>query len=470
MKVRIDGRGIVDLTRRNFVAAGGEGRVWVVGTTAVKVYHEPSRALSESKLARLKRVRHVGAIVPQALVRRPTDGVVIGHTMRHVPDAWAWAQMVPTTFWDRHGLTLDTALGIADALARTMEAVHATGAVVVDLNDTNVLVDPRTHAPALIDVDSWQTPGDRATAATPGFVDPHAAAFSPATDWYSHAILTFCLLAGMHPFKGKHPSVVGLPARMRAGISAFDPAVRRPAACRSLDAIPPAWRAWLQDVLGAGERRPPPPRVPVPACRPRRSRAPTIRTRDGATLTATFDARHGRVALTADVLVLPGVLPLPARGVVAHDDTLYVLGADKLLAVDPVRVGDRIIAGLRPVAEVMPHASTLWPGVVMQDLLGTSHATLLRDGGALTLALTGLPPGKILTAAYAGGELRLTSRRGQMDETWVFRGDPAIPGAFRGRRDRTGSDSAGAAPSPRKRSVTGARTGRGNRKQPPPAA
>lgn len=259
-KVTVEGGRTLTLKARDFVAEGGEGRIWARRGVAYKIYLDPARSLPDAKLAALRTIDCSDAILPDRRLLAPGTGNPVGYTMRHVAGAWVLGQLFARSFCDRHGFDPAAARTLITRMQRALTAIHRAGVLVVDLSDVNVLVDPTDHSPAFIDADSWQTPGHPATAVTPATRDPlsKAAGFSTDSDWYSFAILSFQLLVGIHPFRGKHATVKGLSARMQANLSVLDADVGVPAAARNLDAISPSYRAWYEALFVHGHRGPPP--------------------------------------------------------------------------------------------------------------------------------------------------------------------------------------------------------------------
>lgn len=431
MKVRIDGGRTLTLGRDRFVAAGGQGRVYAFGDVAIKIYDDPDAALNPAQLDTLRRIRHPRLVVPDAVVRHAGDGTVVGHTMRLVADARPVAQLVPTAFWRREGWDRNDALRLVATIADAIAAVHGAGAAVVDLNDTNIVVTTSDWQPSLIDADSWQFPGRPATAASPAYADPRAPSFDARSDWFSFAVLAFELLVGMHPFKGKHPRIKGLSARMDAGLSAFDPGVRRPAACRPLDPLPSSLRAWLEAVLSHRRREPPPPIATSS------TRVATTTPRGGLAFGGGLTARleHGRVLLDGPRALVPSVLAVTAKAIDVVDDALFVHVAGQLLRAEVLAAGPRMFVTLQPVASVLPHASQLWPGVLVQDVLSVPHATVLGADFAIGRSLPQLAGATIVDARYDAPTLTLVARHGTARRQVQLTLDPAGPAALASRDD-----------------------------------
>lgn len=401
----LSGKKVV-LPARAFVAAGGEGSIYAARGTAYKIYEDPARAIAAGKIAELRRIAHPGVLVPRELLVRESDGVPIGYAMPFVPDAWSWTQLVPPAFWARHGLTVAHAIDLCIELSRMLAAVHAAGCCVGDLSGNNVLVAPGEMTPRLVDTDSFATPSFAATAITPEIADPRAPAgcVSPATDWFAFAVLVFELFTGLHPFKGKHPTVKGMAARMQAGISAFRSEVAAPAAWRGTGGIPLGWVGWLRGVLEGRTREP---------------ASFAITSATTTTSTSTFVGVRGRLSGGERFLVeidrvdgvlrlsggrrsgldfVPASLPLSAAAIVEVEGQVIALCGDKLLRLDLVVVGSRVFVGTVPLASVLPHATRLWPGIAISDVAGQAHGYLLDGRGARIVRLPDLDRAVVVDA------------------------------------------------------------------------
>lgn len=424
--VRVDGGPIVRLGPRAFVAAGGEGRVYARRGTAYKIYDDPARALHPHKLAELARIADARVLAPTALLLREPDGARVGYTMPFCRNAWVLAQLVPGAFWARHGLNAPAAIAIAQRLGDLLGVVHAAGCCIADLSATNVLIEPGSRQPVLIDTDSWQTPSHPATAVTPEIRDPlqPAGRFTEESDWFSLAVLAFELLVGIHPFKGRHPRIRGLEARLRAGISVLDPEVSHPAACRPLTDIPPAWRAWFHEVFARGHRS------PLPTLAHRRRGAPDDRREapdaalplpSGDVLDIRLDVEQGALVFRSGRPVWPPTLTVGASALVEHEGVVFILAGDRISRIDALAVGERVVVGLQPVASVMPHATGLWPGVAIQRLARRTHALLLDGRGrARPVFVPELDGQVIVDAAHAGDVLVVVVRQGSALHRWTW--------------------------------------------------
>lgn len=451
--VKVEGRRLT-LRAQDYVAAGGQGHVYARDGVAYKIFSDVAAMPSPQKLQELRALASPAVAAPQSVVCDGA-GAPIGVTMPFIADAVSWAQLCTPAFRRRARLSDAAAIRLVDALAAALHAVHGHGAAVVDLSENNVLV--RRRCPHLIDVDSWQTRSFPATALTPAIACPRAApgTFDAGTDWFAFAVLSFMLLIGIHPFKGKHPAVRGLAARMNAGLSVLDPAVRTPPATRDLRTLPPQLRDWYDAVFRDGERKAP-PRANRPAAAPP-PRAPSLRlihrypapTRHvmvdrgcifAATATAAFQRDQPWLERATDILALartttgaPYVLdrgdddvthvhvfgcteatpvPLQLHAWVSVEGRVFGRSGARLVELDVRVLGSRPVVLIREVARVLPAATQLFPGVALQSVLGRWHASWLGLGaGTPQTALPMLDEQQVVDARRCGETAVILTRR-----------------------------------------------------------
>lgn len=464
-RVIVDGTPI-ELQPDQFVAAGGQGRVFAIGDVAFKLFSDPAAVPPPGKLQALRALQGPHVAAPQHAIHNDRGGV-IGYTMPFFRGAHSWAQLCTPAYRRRAGLDETAAMGLVRSLGAALLEIHRHGATVVDLSENNVLV--RDTSVCLIDLDSWQTPGHAATAVTPTILSPHAPCghFDADTDWFAFAVLACTLLLGIHPFKGKHPSVRGLAARMKAGLSVFDPSVRTPSVCKPPSSLPPTLRGWLESVLHHGGSTPP-PLGPLPSPVAMSSPTPndahrypaTIRwvvvepqrvlvaTRtaayDGATcwhddqrsLRALGAARTGQPFVLQDSptggteLRMQGCdarVPVAAAydEVCSHDGRVFARMRGRLVELEAQRIGSRPILLTREVARVMPFATQLFPGVAVQNALGSWRASLLgHPRGAPQVPLPALGLCEVLDARRAGDRLVVLSQSQGVVSRHSFRFSP----------------------------------------------
>ena len=409
MRVLVDQHPVL-LGREHFVASGGEGTVYARDGVAYKIFFDPSAAPNETRIRELARISDPHVVRPESLIH-DEDGIIVGHTLRFLADHIPFCRLFTRSFRDAYGVRPDAIARLAAGLRQTLMAIHDAGVTVVDLNPMNLLVSPDLRHVFLIDTCSWQTPSCPATAVLDAVRDRHTTPFCDVSDWFSFAVITFQAFIGVHPYRGTHPTVKGLDARMRSHLSVLDPTVTRPKICYPFHDIPPSWRAWYEGVLSRGERVAPPPargeridRLP--------ERQPAIgrsRRRDRQVLATISEGRLILKTLDDDT---PIALPLGAREVTAHDGDLTVRTQSHLVHIHLHDVGGRVIASPTLIADILPYATRLFSGVAILDLFGATWALLPRpSGGCDRVRLPELDGVRIVDAARAPDHIAVTTFR-----------------------------------------------------------
>ena len=258
--VYLPGKGEVALSQTDYLATGGEGAVYAKGGYVFKLYLDPAGARArgiEGKLKLLQGLRHPHIVAP----------IDVLHNARHEVVGFYMPQAsgVPlvktfTNSWrDPNRFGMPESLELVENMRLAVIAAHRAGAVLVDANEMNYLADG--IAPRLLDVDSWQIGPYQASAIMPSIHDLHSAEFTQNSDWFSWAIVSFQVLAGIHPYKGMHPDFKrgDLQARMLANASVFDPQVSVNVGVRDYAKLPGPLLDWYRQVFQKGLRSAPPP-------------------------------------------------------------------------------------------------------------------------------------------------------------------------------------------------------------------
>jgi hypothetical protein len=478
MKVTIKGKGKVTLTQQDFVAEGGQGKVFARGGTAFKVYHDPANMMPEGKILELSKL-------PVPLFSRPHDllldkrSKVIGYTTKFVQDAYVLCQLFPRSFRDREGLTHQHTLSLAEKMRDGIGVAHKAGIILVDPNEMNFLVGRKFKTLTFIDTDSYQTKSYPATAIMASIRDPHMTglAFNEGTDWYSFACVAFQLLTGIHPYKGKHPTIKGFQNRMKANVSVFNPAVSVPKSVYDFGVIPADWRAWFEAVLDRGERiAPPGGTLTVAFIKPVVSAISgsdniileeigmydgtvtgvwgngqhlVVSTNKGLWVNGQKSSGHGDVVAVGfspamgvpvgvrhpdDVPELfntvtrqPVSFGLNAQRVAGTNGRVFIKNRDKVLDVVISDVGGGVVASTRKVVSVLPNASLLFPGGVAQNMLGSAFINLFSGGASHQVRIPELDEYRILGGQYdegvKGGVLMIIGVKGGKTDRLAFRFD-----------------------------------------------
>ena len=445
----------VRLNDNDFKASGGQATVYVQGSTAYKVYADPAQMIPPGKIQELHALT-----LPEII--RPKDVLLdsattpVGYTMDAVDDAYVLCQLFPRSFRNRTGLTPETVIDLVQKLRDLTQHCHDNGVLVVDLNEMNYLVDKGFDRLYQIDVDSAQTRGFPANALMESVRDRHArpGVFDQGTDWFAFAIVSFQMFAGIHPYKGMHPSLKIMDDRMMANVSALHKDVDLPAAVLPFDVIPAVYRDWYRAVLDTGKRIAPPLGMSATIVI-----APTVvRTVPAAGGAFLIDVL---LHVDGDITAYAGQVTVSTAGVYLGNRKVAALGPDTQIAITPrhlrpiaawidngnvrfrdlrsetdltqafaaeqmmstdgriyikqdlainevgfVETANGVIPGLRRVASVMPHATQLYDGVAIQHVFGAVYASLFPASGVHhSVRMTDLEDMLIVDARFDAGVL-----------------------------------------------------------------
>lgn len=497
MKVFVKGQGPVTLTQQNFVALGGQASVYVKDGTAFKIYTDPKDAIPDAKFQQLACIQDQCVIKPETLLLNDKN-TSIGYTMRAVADNFSLCQFFTRSFRDRNHVTQDQILDITEKLQAHVRNVHKSDAVIVDLNELNVLVPKTFDDTFLIDVDSYQVKGYPATVVMPSVRDytiKNASDFSTASDWFSYAVLAFQLFIGAHPYKGTHPDSASvakdkrLEHRMRHNISAFRPEVTLPGCCYPFDVVPQTFRDWLKAVLEDGKRVQPPSLLGGPAVVLTTQMLPFLVASGNLTIKDALDLegrtlmqyvesngdvlllttkgpKDMRIALNGRILysgpILPGdtligftpkmnepvalnvdnrqltfldltrkkreVVGVTAHGIAKSGDRFYVRGNEEVLEVEFLEMpGKTVVTASNTVANIMELASTLYEGVVIQNMLGSIFASFFpRPNVGCQVRIPELDSYRIVEAKADGTVLMVVGSKDGVYDRLVFRFDESF--------------------------------------------
>ncbi len=472
MELFIVGKGKLTLGQREFVGQGGEGAVYARDDRAYKIYSDPAKMIPLAKIRELSALSLPTMIRPEEVLLDARNRPV-GYGMRRVRDAHVLCQAFNRAFRDRHGLTPDRMLALVRELQSGVQHVHAHDCLIVDLNEMNFLLDAAFREVLFIDVDSYQTPGFPATALMDSIRDRHADRFSRETDWFSFAVISFQMLVGIHPYKGKHPTLTTLDARMLENVSVFNPQVAVPKVCYPFDVIPQVYRDWYQAVFERGLRLPPPtaPHAVINMASQVRTVTGGDRLRlwevaqfpagvvlpilllgtDAAVTTEGVYLRGRRHLLGSDfrVALTPRMAHLIAGRVVDGTLELYDLSqgahlldrlraealsvcegrftvkqGDGLWEVEFLELPGGVRAALRRVGNAMEQATHLFDGVALQNMLGVWYASLFSGPGAChTVRLPQLDGCRIVDARFERGVLMVIAAQEGRYDRHLFRFD-----------------------------------------------
>lgn len=474
MKLFIQGKNQVELSNNDYLTSGGEGKVYVKGGVAFKIYNDAKKMISLGKIQELSSLTHLDIIKPEDILIDAKNKPV-GYTMKFIKDTYALCQLFTKSFRDRNSVTPDTVLDLVRKLQEIIQHVHDQNILIVDLNELNFLVDQNFKHIYAIDVDSWKTPGFPATALMESIRDRHTKDFSILTDWFAFAIVSFQLFIGIHPYKGKHSKFKNLEDRMMKNISVLNKDVNIPSVCYPFSVIPPIYLDWYRAVLERGERIVPPFDLQAVA-----TLVQNIKKMSGSNnfdiqeigsfaapiLGVLFSAGMQIVSTTNEIymgrdkthiptgasivtspkcnnVVVASIgqrklklfnatarenieLAIEADAVMSYGNCLYVKSATHVLEIqfsNELLGGKNMIASTIAVANVLEKATNMYDGVVFQNLLGAIWSSIFPESGShLQIRIPELDDYKIVDAKYQDGVLMVVggTQSGSYDKI-IFR-------------------------------------------------
>jgi len=416
----------IRLGKNQFISSGGEGSIYASRGTAFKIYQNPKALLPYSKMKELSSIKNTNVIKPERIVLNNRQKP-IGYTMKHIKNTYALCQIFPKAFRDRTGMNIDNVLKLVQKMQTTISDIHREKILIVDLNEMNFLVDKKFDDIFFIDVDSYQTQNYPATAIMESIRDRHSSTFSELTDWFSFGIVTFQMFIGIHPYKGKHPTIKGFEDRMKANIPVFHKDVRFPKNVLPFDVIPQAYKEWYKAIFFEGKRIGPPigdvQVIVVPVV------TQTVMSNSDFDIKEIFEYNSNiikyisidgtRVAITAkDLYISNKIIPqtfnknmhiaitpltnkvmsitiedgsvllfnssdmtipkhnIKADDIMSYKGRVYIKNKDMVSEIKFVEIGNEIHAVPGHVGNVMESATKFYDGVVIQNVLGSFMASV----------------------------------------------------------------------------------------------
>jgi len=476
MKVFVQGKGPASLTKNDFLAAGGQGQVFAKGSLAYKIYDDPSKMIPVAKIGELAAITEPKVIKPEDVLL-DDKGKPIGYTMRFVRDTYTLCQIFTKAFRQRTNLTPDLMLALVRDLQATVKTVHSRGVLIVDLNEMNFLVNHGLSEVYAIDVDSWQTKSFHAAALMESVRDRHSKPnhFSELTDWFAFAIVSFQMLIGIHPYKGRHPKFGDdMDARMTHNLSVLNPEVAFPkAVVQSFNVIPEVYLRWYEAVLERGQRLAPP--EDLVASIPQFTTARLVPAIGGAieitklfelpgdivdffdwagnpvTFTETevylgdrwvinafpgavvgFSPKMSRPILAAihaerlwlyDLMGKRSVpLDIAAKAVMVSNDRIYAVSATSIIEVRFFETATTVMAAPVVVGSCLELSTKAYDGVILQDLLGSYYGSFFpKSETHHQIRLRELDGYRIVDAKSSGPVLMVVASKSGKYDRFVYR-------------------------------------------------
>ena len=262
LQITLEGKGPITLRPSDHVATGGEGSIYKIGDSVVKIYTNPDEMRQRdipSKINLLKNLKHTYIVAPNGLATNPKNEPV-GFYMPYV-EGHPLSRVFTNDFYNLQKFTKKHASTLIDRMRETVSFAHQHKATLVDANELNwIVILNKEPEPRIVDVDSWAISRWPATVIMPSIRDWHSKTFDEKTDWFAWGIVTFQIYTGLHPYKGTLDGFDrgDLEGRMKSNASVFSSGVRFNRAVRDFSCIPGKLLNWYEATFQKGERVLPP--------------------------------------------------------------------------------------------------------------------------------------------------------------------------------------------------------------------
>ena len=400
-QVRVGSQGkSVTLDDSNFAGQGGEGAVHVIGDTAYKLCNRPPNV---DKLRELARLKHDRVVAPQHVLY-DAAGSAAGYSMQAVPGSMPLATILTKAYRERKGLSHADMARLVQQIADGYRYLHSQKMLQVDGNTLNYMVMPDHSGLYFIDAASFQTPNFPANAIMASIRDWEVLQdpggrwqWSELSDWWSYAIVSWEMFCGIHPFKARHggaPGKLDLEAQMKACKSVLSKGAQVPkgAVYWPFERVIPggrdgAYMQWYRALFVDGKRLPPPDSFQATAVV--LPQVAVVATGDAFTLSPV-----GKY-VSATHLLEPGVLEW-----METEGRLYARRGNDICEVETIHLQSGATRRvMTSVAQIMPAATTCFDGVVFQQMLGATIASVFPASGVHRQARIKELAGHVVTAA-----------------------------------------------------------------------
>lgn len=414
----------VNLTDKEYIAEGGEGTIYGKGNTIYKIFLDPKNSTPVSKINELSVLTPSNILKPKLILLDPKSHNPIGFTMDWIQKTVPLCKLFSKDFKNRFNITNPTIIKLVEKIEKDINFIHSQDIIMVDGNENNFLVDEKTFLqPYFIDVNSWQTKSFPATVQMLSIKDYHSKKIDKMTDWFAFAIVSCQLFLGIHPFKGNHPNFKrsDLEGRMRANASIFNSIVTLPSSVSSFSNIPDQYKKWYIDMFEKGIRILPPScsgvvLVAAPIVKKivgsdkfivdllnkypfeiiRYSNGYVILsdynvTKDSQNYFQIYDKAIPEIFYSTNGTPLMATInnyqlrlttfdrkpvPIPdirCTNMMVSDNMLFVQMGDKITEFSVNDMSNQLVGCVESVWNILPNATTLFNGVIYQDILGQPY-------------------------------------------------------------------------------------------------
>lgn len=268
MKITVEGTlSAIELTDNDFVHAGGEGSVYVKGDIAYKIYHDSNKMVEIGRLLEFQKIDLPNIVKPEKVIY-DMSGRSIGYTMRALNDVWALTRLFSKAFRRANNVTDEMVIALVQRMRETYAKLHQLGFLVTDGNELNFMVSNDFKEIYFIDVDAYKTPSYLSRAYNESTFDPNLdlknLTFTENSDWFAYGVVAIQMLIGIHPFKGIYQgsdyifAKNDIPERIKKRISFFNKEVKLPRPLIPLSSLPKQYYDWFVSLFETNTRKAPP--------------------------------------------------------------------------------------------------------------------------------------------------------------------------------------------------------------------
>lgn len=248
-----------DIRGKTPLAEGGEGSIYEYGKDLVVKIYKPHIDLT-AKQQKIQAL--IKAKLPKEVIK-PTDCVFdnrqrfIGMVMPKV-NGEDFKKLSNKKFVTSNNINTKDILIMLDRIWNILQEIHKQGIYIGDLNDQNILFNPKTKEIYIIDTDSWSIGAQHCKVAMDLFKDPKLIDdnFNAGTDIYAFCVLAWKALTRIHPFGGTMNPDMQILERIKNGLSVIDnPRVKIPKMAKSWRNLSPDLVSDFKNVFNNGDRR-----------------------------------------------------------------------------------------------------------------------------------------------------------------------------------------------------------------------
>lgn len=229
------------------------------------------KMLPPQKMQELSLITDPQVVLPQDVIYDAKTGKPVGYTTRFVDNVDPILKLFNRAYKNTNNIGPQAIAELVKKLQQTLSNIHSAKCLVVDFNELNILINLGTIiTPWFIDTDSYATPSFKATAIMDSVRDRKATTYDSKgqmhynptilSDWFSWAVISFWVYTNIHPYRGTHPNYKPKDKhkQMDDNISVFHKDVRVPPTVEDFNVIPKRHLDWFKLVFEKGDRSIPP--------------------------------------------------------------------------------------------------------------------------------------------------------------------------------------------------------------------